>query len=174
MLGLKYGTVELVPYTREWEQAFQEEMLLLRDALSTVSCQIEHIGSTAVPGLGAKPILDIGIGVSEANAIKTCIPLIEAVGYVYRGDGGSSGGHIFVRESAPEIRTHHVHLMALADPQWEAYLIFRDYLRRDMGARRSYFAAKQSLAKRFPMDRKAYTDAKNEIYQELLAEMSSR
>jgi GrpB-like predicted nucleotidyltransferase (UPF0157 family) len=170
MLGLRYGTVQVVPYHPEWVQAFREERGRIYDALHGLALQIEHVGSTAVPGLSAKPILDIAVGLSAAISVDTIVTALAGLGYEYRGDAGDEGGHIFVRESAPLIRTHHVHVVELDGPQWKAYLELRDFLRCSREARDAYIAEKCALADRHAGDRKAYTAAKDAILCHLLAE----
>jgi len=170
MLGLRYGTVHVVPYRPEWAQAFLEERGRLHDVLQGVACQIEHVGSTAVPGLAAKPILDIAVGIPHPIPLDAIIAALARIGYEYRCDAGDEGGHVFVRESAPLIRTHHIHVVELGGPQWQAYLELRDFLRWSDEARDSYIAEKLALADRHGEDRKAYTEAKDTILRHLLAE----
>jgi GrpB-like predicted nucleotidyltransferase (UPF0157 family) len=168
MLGLRYGTVTLVSYTPEWAEAFKVESLRLREALLEFSCEIEHIGSTAVPGMDAKPILDIAVGTSCQTPVERLFAAIQLAGYEYRGDAGAEGGHVFVRETSPHIRTHHLHVVSCDDPQWDQYLRFRDLLRDHAGARELYMAQKRALALRYPTDRKAYTAGKRELVTSLL------
>ena len=130
MLGLRYGTVELVPHRSEWARAFTEERARLSEALGLLSCEIEHVGSTAVPGLDAKPILDIAVGLSPASVPADAISAIRDISYEYRGDAGEEGGHILVRGPEPLYRTHHVHVVDLGSPAWESYIVLRDFLRR--------------------------------------------
>ncbi len=170
MLGLRYGTVALVPHSPEWTTAFLEERAKLNEALSEATCEIEHIGSTAVPELCAKPILDIAIGITTGTSIETVISAMQTIGYHYRGDAKEAGGHIFVRESDVHLRTHHVHVVELNGPQWQAYLLLRAFLRTNRQARQIYFAEKQALAERYSGDRKAYTAAKDKVVRRLLAE----
>jgi len=170
MLGLRYGTVMVVPYRPEWAQAFLEERGRLQQALQGIPSQIEHIGGTAVPGLSAKPILDISVGLSAVVPLDTIVTALARLDYEYRGDAGEQGGHIFVRESAPLIRTHHVHVVELDGPQWKAYLELRDFLRWSSEARDAYIVENRALADRHAEDRKAYTEAKDAILHHLLSE----
>jgi GrpB-like predicted nucleotidyltransferase (UPF0157 family) len=169
MLGLKYGTVRLVEHDPRWAPAFLAERVVLAEALDGLSCQIEHIGSTAISGLPAKPILDIAVGMTESGDLRESIARLQQLGYEYRGDAGDGGGHVFVRANG-EVRTHHVHVVALGGEQWRKYLMLRDLLRTDAGARERYAAAKRELADRFPEDRKSYTDGKDEVMYRLLRE----
>ena len=170
MLGLKYGTVRVVPYQPELAQAFLDERARLADALSELRCEIEHIGSTAVPGLSAKPILDIAVGLAAGAEPETAISAICGLGYEYRGDAGGDGGQVLVRESEPLVRTHHVHVVDRNGLQWQSYLLLRELLRHDARAREVYSLEKAMLAERHPRDRQAYTAAKDEVVANLLAE----
>jgi len=166
-LGLAYGMVELVEYAADWQAAFADERARLA-LLLPPDCAIEHVGSTAVPGLVAKPILDLAVATTaDLDAIKDAL---AHAGYIYRGDAGTDGGHLFVRESAPRVRTHHVHVVRPEDPQLEAYRLLRDYLRTTPRARDTYAGEKRALASAFAGDRKAYTAAKQRIVERLLAE----
>jgi GrpB-like predicted nucleotidyltransferase (UPF0157 family) len=170
MLGLQYGCVQLVPSHPEWVDAFREESRLLAGTLAGISCEVEHIGSSSVPGLLAKPIIDIAVGVSDEASAEAAITAIVTAGYEYRGDAGTEGGHVLVRESEPLVRTHHVHVVRLGGTQWEAYLLFREHLKQSEASRRAYSAEKQELAIRHSEDHTAYTKAKDGIVQRLLAE----
>jgi GrpB-like predicted nucleotidyltransferase (UPF0157 family) len=168
-VGLAYGEVALEPHSAEWARSFEAERARLAPVLAHLPHQIEHIGSTSVPGLIAKPIVDIAVGASDPRELPTFVKLIEGVGYIFRGDKGSQGGLLLVNESRPWFRTHHLHLVAISDPEWEKYLRFRALLRRSAEARARYTAAKQELARAHPIDRSAYTFGKDEIVCALLA-----
>ena len=170
MLGLEYGAVRLELSSDEWNSAFREEHELLSQSLHRFQWKIEHIGSTAVPGLIAKPILDICIGIPAGERVEPCIPRIVEIGYTYRGDAGISGGHLFVKEVRDLVRTHHVHVVNVDDPQWDSYLQLRDYLRHDQAARDIYAKEKQALARRYPTNRRAYAQSKDELVARLLAD----
>lgn len=167
-LGLRYGTVRLAPHAAAWARAFAVERARLEAALSPWACVIEHVGSTAIPGLPAKPILDIAVAFPPARPVRPLIAAITRLHYQYRGDFGSNGGHLFVRESRPFVRTHHLHLVARDDPQWLTYLVFRELLRHSPAARRTYLREKRALAGRYAHDRKAYTAGKEDVIRRLL------
>jgi GrpB-like predicted nucleotidyltransferase (UPF0157 family) len=93
---------------------------------------------------------------------------LEPLRYIYRGDEGGEGGHLFVLEDEPEHRIAHIHLLSSGDPQWTRYLAFRDRLREDAAARAEYGHLKRQLADQFPDDRGAYTAAKESFIQGLL------
>jgi GrpB-like predicted nucleotidyltransferase (UPF0157 family) len=114
MLGLPRGTVQIVPYTPAWAELFEQERASLLTTLGSRALDIQHIGSTAVPGLAAKPILDIGIAVAELAVVPECAPLMEALWYTYRSDREQRGNHLFVK-GIEQQRTHYVHMLHAGD-----------------------------------------------------------
>mgnify|MGYP002630259493 CR=1 FL=1 len=163
-LGLAKSVTRLEPHDPAWARQFEQERERLGRVLLDAPC--EHIGSTAVPGLAAKPILDLAVGCpADFAGLRQGL---EGAGYLYMGDGGDEGGHLFVRESAPEVRTHHLHVVRYAGPQWQGYLALRDLLRRSADARARYEGVKRDLARLHPLDRPAYTDGKTGCITELL------
>lgn len=167
-LGLKRDEVDLAQPTRDWSDEFSRERFLLEQALGALACRIEHVGSTAVAALPAKPIIDIAICVDKDAFISRVVTRLEDVGYLYYGDAAFPGGHLFVRESSPGVRTHHVHVVRADDPQWRSWLRFRDFLRTDGELRERYARLKKELKCRFPCDRRAYTLAKSRFIESAL------
>ena len=170
MIGLKRGTVRVVSSANEWPLAFAQERHCLCTRLGHLVLDIQHIGSTAVPGLAAKPIIDIAVAVASRADVQRCRPLLVALGYLDRGDRGRKGGYVFVRERAPEVRTHHLHMVTSDDPQWANYLRFRDRLRVDAALREEYAALKWKLQERFAGDRQGYTAAKDAFIRRVLGQ----
>lgn len=164
---LRRGRVFLAEYAEGWSQEFIQEKSKLLEALAGFGLEIELVGSTAVPGLSAKPIIDIAVAVPSNSAIPDLSLGIEDLGYIFRGDLGADGGHLFVKESAPNIRTHHLHVVSTGDPQWHAYLRFRDRLRSDERLRMDYSDLKSELSLRFPFDRRSYTAAKKSFIERI-------
>lgn len=168
MLGLPRGAVQLVPYTPAWTTLFQAEHVRLQHALGTDALDIQHIGSTAVPGLAAKPILDLAVAVATEAVVTDCIPRLTTLGYTYRGYRGSEQGHFFDQGSEQHL-THYLHMLLLQEPGWRNYLRFRDYLRAHAAARDAYEQLKQQLAAQYGADRAAYSAAKTAFVQHILA-----
>jgi GrpB-like predicted nucleotidyltransferase (UPF0157 family) len=166
-LGLDYGTVRLTEARPEWGWLAKDLADRIRAALGESAPGVEHVGSTAVPGLAAKPILDLAAGVNGVSIEAVRDPL-EGLGYEYRGDAGDRGGLVFVLEDRPRHRVAHVHVVEHGGPQWQRYLDFRDLLRRDASARTAYERLKTELAREFADDRKAYSAAKQGIVRNLL------
>lgn len=167
-LGLESGTVRLVPYDARWPALFAEEserIMSIVAAAGLPTLRIEHVGSTAVPGLAAKPILDLAAGRARDVAPAVYIPVLEAAGYLYRGEMGVPGREFF---RLGVLRSHHLHLVEHEGEQWRRYLGLRDALRASPALRDRYAALKQDLAGRYPSDREAYTEGKTAFVEEVL------
>lgn len=158
-LGLGRTAVALRPYDDRWAELFEVERARLQTALGSDVLAIEHIGSTSVPGLTAKPILDVGVAVEDFEAAFALVPRLEALGYTFRGEQGVARRHYFVR-GPDEGRTHHLHMLEQQNPEWRDLLGFRDRLRAQPETVRAYEALKHELAERYPTDRERYTDGK--------------
>jgi len=168
MIGLKRGSVQVFAYHPAWYDLFEQERRILQQCIGHLVLDIQHVGSTAVPGLDAKPIIDIAVAIASVAVIPQCRQPLCSLGYIDRGDGGRDGGYLFVKESAPDVRTHHLHLVAIDDPQWGNYLRFRDMLSADEILRTRYATLKKALQEKFSQDRKAYTAAKQEFIRSIL------
>src|SRR5438067_11437746 len=157
-LGLESGIVRLVPYDPAWPELFVAEAARIRGALAmAMPIALEHVGSTAVPGLAAKPVLDILGGYPLASDVRQYVEALCAAGYVHRGEQGIPGREFF-RRGDP--RCYHLHLARAGGAFWCEHLAFRDYLRAHAGVRDDYAELKRELAERFPRDREAYMAGK--------------
>jgi GrpB-like predicted nucleotidyltransferase (UPF0157 family) len=151
--------IELVPYDVTWPARFEEECAQLRRVLTPwLAGPIEHVGSTAIPGLAAKPVIDIMAGVESLEGSKPAIAAAIGLGYCYFPYQAELK-HWFCKPS-PAYRTHHLHLVPIASPQWIRPIAFRDYLRAHADVTAEYEAIKRRLANEFRLDREAYTQAK--------------
>jgi GrpB-like predicted nucleotidyltransferase (UPF0157 family) len=168
MIGLRKGTVQVVAYQATWPDLFEQERRVLPQHLGHLALDIQHVGSTAVPDLEAKPIIDIAVAVTFVTLIPQCRQPLCALGYIDRGDKGKEGGYLFVKESTPDVRTHHLHMVAKDDPQWDNYLRLQDLLRADKGLRGENVVLKRALQREFAQDRKSYTKAKQDFIRALL------
>ena len=156
--------VEIVAFDAAWPRRFEEEARLLRDVLGPwLSGSIEHIGSTAVPGLAAKPIIDIMAAVESLDASRPAIAALVDAGYCY-APYRPDAEHWFCKPS-PEFRTHHLHLVPGGSRQWLGAIAFRDYLRAHPETARQYESLKRQLAARYRDDREAYTAAKHSFIE---------
>ena len=157
----------LLPYDPSWPRQFEEERAGLTRVLSRwLEGPIEHIGSTAVPGLTAKPVIDIMAGVRDLPSsldARTALALLEYVYFPYRPEVM----HWFCKPS-PVRRTHHLHLVPVQSALWAERLLFRDYLRSSPEAAAEYAALKTALAVEYRFDREAYTNAKGAFVEAIL------
>jgi GrpB-like predicted nucleotidyltransferase (UPF0157 family) len=167
-LGLAYGTVALAESDPTWPERFTCLATPMREALGELALAIEHIGSTAVPGLLAKPILDIAVGCGRSATVDLFRAALEPLGYLFRGDQGNEGGLLFVLEDRPSHRIAHVHVVEYGGAQWARYLAFRDRLRADAELRDAYAALKRRLAEQYANNRAGYTAAKDGFVAPLL------
>lgn len=167
ILGLERGTVRLVPYTPAWAELFEDEKAKLSLALKDWALDIQHIGSTAIPGGVAKPIIDIGIAVADFDLACACVPLVVGVGYEYQGENGIPRRHYFVKRNSAT--THHIHMFEQESRNWQDHILFRDYLRDHPEEVNEYTELKIRLAEMFPTDREAYTNGKGEFISRILA-----
>lgn len=160
-IGLRRGVVEVTAAQDAWGRVFaQVAAVLLETAPPSVSA-VEHIGSTSVPGLDAKPIIDIAIGVSPGTDLASLDDWLIDLGFLLRGDGnGIRPDRMFGYEIEPMIRLINVHLLPVDHPDWPRYLTFRDRLRAHPAERDAYGLLKRSLAAQHPDDRLAYIAGK--------------
>ena len=165
----KPDAIVIADYDPAWPARFEEERAAIVAALGEATgggVTIEHVGSTAVPGLAAKPIIDIMVGVGDPAAAERCVRPLEGIGYVYRGEAGVPG-RLFFRKGNP--RTHHVHVAQFGGEIWRRTLLFRDFLRAHPEAARQYGQAKRELARRFRASPEAYGPAKEPVVESILA-----
>ena len=157
ILGLKYGIVNVVPYRDEWAVLYKSEKVMLDKVIGDMVLDIQHVGSTSVKGLVAKPIIDIAIAYRNKTIIPEISEKLEKAGYIDRGDAGKNGGYIFVKECDPWVRTFHIHFVNIKSEEWKKYLYFRDVLRKDKKIRDEYTEVKRNLMSKFKNNRKEYT-----------------
>jgi len=160
--------VRVVDHQPGWVALAAEACVNVRQAAGDLIADIQHVGSSAVPHLPAKPILDLAAAVAALDTIPALVPRLTGIGHIYRGDDGDDGGHLFVRESSPDIRTIHLHVVEYNGAQWHNYLRFRDLLRRRLDVREQYAELKKELGNRFGDDRRSYTAAKHDFIRRIL------
>jgi GrpB-like predicted nucleotidyltransferase (UPF0157 family) len=170
MIGLKRNTVKLVAHSRLWKLNFDKEKTNLKKIIGEYIIDIQHVGSTAIKGIPAKPVIDIVILVNKINIMERIRIILQGNGYEYRGDGLNKGGHLFVKNSAPDIRTHHIHIVEQSDIQWHNYLLFRDKLNKDRKLALQYSKLKKKLEKKHHNNREKYTQEKNNFIKSVIAD----
>lgn len=162
-LGVTRGKVHLAPSNPAWAEAFEVVADEVRAALGAMAVAVEHVGSTAVPGLPAKPILDIAAGLRPgADPVEA----LESLGFIQRGNVKDE--QLFGWEDSPRHRVVNLHVVLHGSRRWREWLLFRDELRVDDALRDEYATLKADLARRFPDDRHAYIAGKKVFVRRVL------
>jgi GrpB-like predicted nucleotidyltransferase (UPF0157 family) len=164
--------VLLLEHDPRWSSLALQEAERIRAALPDQVVEIHHIGSTAIPGIRAKPILDLIMAVQSLDSLDNAASALEGLGYAARGEHGIPGRRYFTKGTG-DARSHHLHVYARGDPQFEEHLLFCDYLRHHPEQAREYECLKLVLAKQFPRDGRSYAHAKGEFVRTVL-EMAGR
>jgi GrpB-like predicted nucleotidyltransferase (UPF0157 family) len=151
--------VVIEKYTSSWALSFKEEQKFLRGIMSNKATSIEHIGSTSVEGLGAKPILDIMVGVRNLEEVDDFIEPLSNIGYEHVFHREFPNRRFF-RKGLWRAGTHHLHIYKYESEEWNNNILFRDYLRKYTDIRDQYNQLKLKLAQKYTFDRVAYTEAK--------------
>ncbi|HET7322892.1 MAG TPA: GrpB family protein [Halococcus sp.] len=173
MVGLERGTVTLSPYQPEWKQHYEEEVKRLESIAGNRLHGYEHIGSTAVEGLAAKPIIDLLAVVDDLDEARaTLVPVLEEHGYEYRPNGDVRG-RLFFAKGPRTNRTHYLSLTEWGSEFYVEKLAFRDYLQANSDIAAEYESLKQELADEHPNDRDAYTEQKGMFIECVLEEAIS-
>ena len=163
-------SVVIVPPDPSWAIAFEHARSDMLLALGGRALGVEHIGSTSVPGLAAKPIIDLLIGVATMEDVPPCVPILEARGWEFPVDFNRDLGarRFFLRRNAEGVRTHHAHFVVHRGPLWVEYLLFRDRLRASPDLRARYEELKRDLAGKFHDQRERYTASKTGFVKDVL------
>ncbi|MEH6985993.1 GrpB family protein [Priestia megaterium] len=166
ILGLERGLVKLEPYNDKWSKLFDEERELLSSQLKELIMAIEHVGSTPIEGLFAKPIIDIAIGVSSLNKVIKIREKVKGIGY-FEVPVSIDGKHVFAKNKENKI-THFLHIMIYNQGLWRDQISFRDYLRSLPDAKMEYVKLKGELANKYPNDVVSYTNEKKKFVDNIL------
>jgi GrpB-like predicted nucleotidyltransferase (UPF0157 family) len=159
--------ITMVPHNPEWQQAFQNETQQITAALGDTVVVVHHIGSTAIPTIYAKPIIDILLVVQDLAALDEKQSKMEALGYGALGEFGIPNRRYFRRDNVLGDRTHQVHAFENSSPQIKRHLAFRDYMIDNPDVAQEYSSLKRELAARYPDNSAAYMDGKDEFIQEI-------
>jgi GrpB-like predicted nucleotidyltransferase (UPF0157 family) len=154
-------------YDPAWPELFEGLRERVLDALGGLVVAVEHIGSTAVPGLAAKPIVDIDAVVASAEDVPLAIERLERAGWRHQGDLGIQGREAF--EPPADAPWHHLYVLPADSEELRRHLAFRDHLRAHPKEARTYAALKRESARRFGGDRRAYTDSKGEFVERIIS-----
>lgn len=164
--GPEKREIRIVEYDPEWPSRFEVHAGRIREALGEAALGIEHIGSTAVPGLAAKPIIDMLLLVEDSAAESEYGPALEAAGYILRVREPDFHEHRMFRTPQRDV---HIHVVSTGCPEIDRWLSFRDHLRSNTAARLSYESLKRALATRDWPDMNDYANAKSEMIEKMIA-----
>ncbi len=171
MLGLKHGEVALYPHQKEWKTEAQKTICSLKEILGDIIVDIAHVGSTSVPTIKAKPIIDIAVAVDSFDRVLTLEENLRKAGFYYLPDIHewqllfASGSYY---DGTAELQTHFIHVVKTASPEWRDYINFRDYLIANPEIAKEYEALKESLVLLPDMNREKYTSSKHDFIIETL------
>ena len=164
--------VRVVPHDPAWKGAFESEACVLRSVLGDEALAVHHIGSTSVPGLAAKPTVDVLVEVRRIEDVDRFDTPMAQRGYEAWGEYGIPGRRFFVKNRGP-LRTHNVHVFEAGTPEVERHLAFRNYLLRHPETANAYSRLKRDLAGKFPTDIEAYMDGKDAFVKKVEREALS-
>jgi len=168
MLGCERHLVRLVPHQVTWADLFQQEAEQLRAALGDRVVRIEHVGSTSIPGVDAKPILDIVVAVRNMAEVAAFEQAVRPLGYIHQAENDQPGRLYFPKRLPDDRSTHHLNITELGTECWFTHVAFRDYLRDHPEAREEYRKLKLDLARRHLRDRAAYQEGKGAFIERIL------
>lgn len=169
-IGLKRGMVTLMPYQEEWKENAESAIEKLKQLLGDAAVDIQHVGSTAISSIHAKPILDLVVGVRRLDDILPYVELLKQHHIIFRGED-TLGQFLFViGDFEEDTRTHHIHVVKWNGTQWKHYIHFRDYLNTYPEKAKLYEDCKKRLALQFSANRKQYTAGKQDLIEQLLKE----
>lgn len=166
MLGLHKDKVELLPYDEEWKNEFKKEKECLENLLKGYALDIQHVGSTSIPGICAKPIIDVAVAVKSTDVLYDIIELLRDSGYDIK-NSIEDKGEVLLAKGAPECRTHYVHVEVLGSEYWNNHILFRDYLLNHPEYIAMYEEMKRNTLDQFK-ERKQYTAHKNEFIHRVI------
>lgn len=167
LIGLERKNVVLLKHSEEWGKLYQQERAILETLLEDQYILIQHVGSTSIPGLMAKPIIDIAVGVDSIEKMNNIKGILVDNGYHFRPDAGSDE-RLFLAKGGEESRTHYLHIEIFEGLSWNNHTNFRDYLICNPKCITEYENIKIELAAKYPNNREKYTLAKDEFIQSIL------
>lgn len=168
--ALDTGQVIIVDYNPQWPHMYEQEKSRIQDAIGEYLIDIQHVGSTAIPGLSAKPIIDIMPVIRNISLVEQCVKPLEALDYLYKGELGIPGRHYFSKpiDSSQTGRLYHLHMVEKGHDQWAMYQLFREYMLLHPESVREYDTLKRELAIQYGSDRAAYTEAKAPFIESII------
>ena len=153
---MRTARVIVVPYDAAWKTEFEKIKKEIENALGDLAICIEHVGSTAVEGLSAKPCIDIDVVIRDASDLDATVAALARIGYVHEGDLGIKGREAFDYADKPHLMKHHLYVCAQGSAELLRHIVFRDFLRENSEAAEEYGRIKREAASLFPDDIERY------------------
>ena len=163
--------VVVFPYDEQWKQDFLKIKDELTSALGQLAKEIEHVGSTSVEGLSAKPIIDIDVVIKDYTVFDEVVSALGPIGYRHEGDLGIAGREAFKYDGKDHLRKHHLYVCPEDSPELKRHIAFRDYLRTHPDAVREYSRIKEEGAKLYPYDIERYIEHKSPFIEKIYAKI---
>ncbi len=164
---MKTKNVIVLPYDPEWKNDFDEIKQEIVNAIGDLIVCIEHVGSTSVEGLSAKPIIDIDVVISDYSVFDSIVSKLSAIGYIHEGDLGIKDREVFKYSDKPHLRKHHLYVCPQNSKELLRHITFRDFLRSNPEAVKKYSKVKETGAKLFPDNMDKYIEYKLPCIEEL-------
>ena len=169
VIGLHNEKVKLSRYNPAWEKLYKKEEKILIPIVEKYGLGIEHIGSTAIPGSKAKPIIDIAIGVKNLKDAEKLVKPLKLLGYGCRHDASIEKRYFFTKGNKT-YTTYHLHIVKFNSQPWKNQIIFRDYLKKHKEIIKKYNELKEGLAEKYKDDRKKYVAGKDKFIKSVIKE----
>ena len=163
--------VVVLPYDEQWKQDFLKIKAELADALGQLVIRIEHVGSTSVQGLSAKPIIDIDVVIKDYTILEEVVSALGEIGYQHRGNLGIAGREAFKYDGKEHLKKHHLYVCPEDSPELKRHIAFRDYLQVHPEAVREYSHIKEEGARLYPYDIDSYIEYKSPFIERIYAEI---
>lgn len=167
MIGLKKGTVKLVGHNPKWRQNFKRNEKKIRKVFGQDALEIQHVGSTAIPGILAKPIIDIVLIVSSLKKVRRYEKKLKEIGYEIKKND-TKKERLFFTKGPEKKRTHYLHVSQIGSGYAEDMILFRDYLCKHKDVAKKYSELKESLAKKYQDKRAIYTEKKTKLIERIV------
>lgn len=167
MLGVSRDVARLCKYDPEWVVEYKKEAKIVKEILKDYALDIQHVGSTSIVGLSAKPIIDIAVAVKNKEVLNTIIPVMQNAGYEVK-PSIEDKGEVLAIKGEEQCRTHYIHIEVKDGEYWQNHILFRDYLLKHPNAVKEYENLKMHLCKLYQNERKVYTASKNDFIKSII------
>ena len=167
LVVFKIAEVVVLPYNVQWKADFEKIKSEIINAIGDLIIDVEHVGSTSVEGMSAKPCIDIDVIIKDYSAFDIIVSRLEMIGYIYEGNLGIKDREAFKYFNKPHFRTHHLYVCPQKSEELYRHITFRDFLRSNVDAVKKYSYVKETAARLFPHDIEKYMEYKSPCIEEL-------